>query len=232
MTHYTINDLKIMAESMAASNCFRFGKEQRPFSPAQVMTLLLISNASGRHPAMGLMDYDLIAGKPAKKTDSMLRDFLLNDGKVEWHILNDTQASATFSHPYGGTVKIDWDIERAKKAGLLSKDMWQKWKRQMLRARTISEGVRTVFPVATSGCYNTEEMQDMSENIISVEKPIESLDILSKKVAEEVSSSFDLEATYLTNLDFFTRAATENPDYIPLMQKLFEVRQEELKNIA
>ena len=35
--------------------------------------------------------------------------------------LDDTIAKAKFSHPHGGEVTIEWDIERAKKAGLLGK---------------------------------------------------------------------------------------------------------------
>jgi hypothetical protein len=226
--HYSVSDMHSMATNIAASNLFKSGKEQRPLSVAQVMTLLLISNAEGRHPALGVKDYEIISGKPAKKSDSMLRDFLQNGGKVEWHALTDMLASATFSHAQGGSVKIDWDLERVRKAGLIGRDMWTKYRRQMLRARCISEGVRTIFPAATSGLYVTEEVQDME---IPTQAVIESLDILSAKLAEEVNASKDLQATYFANEAVMKRLEAEKPDWHKGMTLLFEQRDAELKKL-
>jgi hypothetical protein len=121
---------------------------------------MLIAQAEGRHPASAANDYNIIQGRPAKKADAMLRDFLSAGGKVQWLALDDKRAEATFSHPAGGTVTIAWDIERAKRAALSGKDMWAKYPRQMLRSRVVSEGIRTVFPGATSGMYVPEEVQD------------------------------------------------------------------------
>jgi len=39
--------------------------------------------------------------------------------------------------------------------------MYRKFPRQMLRSRCISEGVRTVYPVATGGMYAPEEVEAM-----------------------------------------------------------------------
>jgi len=121
---------------------------------------MLIAQAEGRHPASAANDYNIIQGRPAKKADAMLRDFLSAGGKVQWLALDDKQAEATFSHPSGGTVTIGWDMARAKAAGLGGKDMWAKYPRQMLRSRVVSEGIRTVFPGATSGMYVPEEIED------------------------------------------------------------------------
>jgi hypothetical protein len=41
--------------------------------------------------------------------------------------------------------------------------MYKKYPRQMLRSRCVSEGVRTVYPAATSGMYVPEEVQDFDE---------------------------------------------------------------------
>jgi hypothetical protein len=128
--------------------------------PNAVLTLCLLAQAEGQHPAVVFRDYHIIQGKPAKKADAMLRDFVSAGGKVEWHALDDTKADATFSHTGGGTVRIDWTMQRAQQAGL-STPMWKKYPRQMLRSRVISEGVRTVCPGATSGLYEVGEVQDI-----------------------------------------------------------------------
>lgn len=128
--------------------------------PNAVLTLCLLAQAEGQHPAVVFRDYHIIQGKPAKKADAMLRDFVSSGGKVEWHTLDDSTADATFSHPGGGSVRIDWTMERARQAQLAT-PMWKKYPRQMLRSRVISEGVRTVYPGATSGLYEVGEVQDI-----------------------------------------------------------------------
>ena len=143
-------DLERMALAIAASKLF--GVQ----TPDQALALCLVAQAEGRHPATAAGDYSIIQGRPSKKADAMLRDFLSSGGKVEWHKYENEVADATFSHPAGGSVRVDWTMARAKQAGLASA-MYSKYPRQMLRARVISEGVRTVFPGATSGMYVPEE---------------------------------------------------------------------------
>lgn len=154
---YGVTDLERMARAFATSKLF--GVQ----NPEQALALCLVAQAEGRHPATAAQDYSIIQGRPSKKADAMLRDFLANGGKVQWHTLDDTVADASFSHPSGGTVRIDWTLDRAKKAGLASNAMYSKYPRQMLRSRTISEGVRTVCPGATSGMYVPEEVVDFDE---------------------------------------------------------------------
>lgn len=129
-------------------------------TPEQALALMALCEAEGLHPAKAVQDYDIIQGKPAKKAQAMLASFLNNRGKVEWISRTDTNCTATFSHPDGGSITVDWDMERAKVAGLAGKDNWRKFPRAMLHARVISEGVRSVFPGATSGLYTPEEVRD------------------------------------------------------------------------
>lgn len=146
-----------MAASLVKSGLFGLQ------SVDQALALMAIAEAEGKHPAIIARDFHLIQGRPAKKAEAMLRDFCAAGGSVKWHTLDDTIADATFSHPQGGTVRITWDMERAKQAGLIAKPggMYSKYPRQMLRSRCVSEGVRTVAPFATSGVYTPEEVHDM-----------------------------------------------------------------------
>jgi hypothetical protein len=148
-------EMERLAESIAKSGLFGMKTKE------QALTLMAIAQAEGRHPALAARDYDIIQGRPSKKAEAMMRDFLDAGGKIEWHKLDDTTADATFSHQLGGSVRITWDVTRARNAGLGGKDMWKKYPRQMLRSRTVSEGVRTVYPAATSGMYVPEEAADI-----------------------------------------------------------------------
>jgi hypothetical protein len=121
----------------------------------------------------------------------MLRDFLESGGKVEWHALTDSSADATFSHPSGGTVRIDWNMKRAAAAGLGTKDMWRKYPRQMLRARAVSEGIRTVCPMATSGMYVPEEVSDFQKekDITPTAGAADNVSPERRQVAQELASA-------------------------------------------
>lgn len=154
-TTMAFGDMERLAAAIAKSGLFGMR------TPEQALVLMMISHAEGRHPALAARDYDIVSNRPAKKSEAMLRDFLSAGGTVEWHELSDETADATFKHPAGGSVRIVWDMKRATAAGLASKDMYKKFPRQMLRSRVVSEGVRTVFPLATSGLYVPEEVADI-----------------------------------------------------------------------
>ncbi len=150
-----LSEIQEMAAAVASSGLFGIKTAD------QALALMLIAQAEGRHPALAARDYDIIQGRPAKKTEAMLRDFLQQDGKVEWHKLDDAIADATFSHPAGGSVRISWDMARVRKAKIANPTMYEKYPRAMLRSRTVSEGIRTVCPMATSGMYVPEEVRDL-----------------------------------------------------------------------
>ena len=180
----SMGDMERMALAIAKSGLFGIK------TPEAAMSLMLISIAEGRHPALAARDYDIIQGRPAKKSEAMLRDFLQSGGSVEWHNLNDDLADATFSHPQGGKVRITWDMERAKQAGLAGRDMFKKFPRQMLRSRVVSEGIRTTCPMATSGMYVPEEVVEFdSPKQIKVEKPVIALEEPAPIVAEIVEET-------------------------------------------
>ena len=150
------SDMQGMARAVAAS---KFGGCE---TPEQAMTLMLIAQAEGRHPGIIVRDYHIIKGKPSLKADAMLARFQEAGGVICWHELTDLRASATLSHPKGGEICIDWDLERAKRAGLIESNAnWKKYPRAQLRARVISEGVRTILPGVVCGTYTPEEVDDM-----------------------------------------------------------------------
>lgn len=152
-----VNDIEKMATVMTQSKFFGFTK------PEEAMALMLIAQAEGKHPASAAQEYHVIQGKPALKADAMLARFQAAGGKVQWGELSDNRVEATFSHASGGSIKVDWDMDRAKAAGLGGKGMWSKYPRQMLRSRVISEGVRMVYPGVATGIYTPEEVQDFDD---------------------------------------------------------------------
>lgn len=154
VTLYSVNDMQTMAKVMASTGFFGFKRQE------EALALMLIAQAEGRHPATIAQDYDVIQGRPALKSIAALARFQIAGGSVQWIESNDQRAVGEFSHPAGGTLRVTWDMERARVAGLAGKDNWKKFAPQMLRARCAAEGVRAVFPACLNGMYVSEEVQD------------------------------------------------------------------------
>lgn len=153
--HIPFGEMQQMAAAIAESGLFGMK------STNQALALMLVAQAEGAHPASITQDYDIIQGKATRKTHSVLARFQAAGGRVEWHQLTNTVAEATFSHPQGGALRLDWTLEQARSAGLTGKDNWKHYGRAMLRSRLIAEGVRAVYPAAIGGMITPEEAQDI-----------------------------------------------------------------------
>jgi hypothetical protein len=182
----SISELEQMANHICKSGLFGIRKVE------EAVALMLIAQAEGRHPGTVAAEYHIIQGRPALKADAILARFQSAGGKVEWSEYTDECVSGTFSHPAGGSLKVNWDMTRAKAAGLGGKDNWKKYPRQMLRARAISDGVRGVYPAVLQGFYTPEEVQDFSPSVAVAATPVE--DKPKRKKAEPAAPAL-VEAT-------------------------------------
>jgi hypothetical protein len=152
----TLSDVRELAIDVASSKLFPVKTKEEAF------TLMMICQSEGLHPMQALKRYHIISGRPSMRADAMQAEFQRQGGRVRWISRSDTSVSAEFSHEVGGTITVEWTFEMAKKANLLGNQTWQKFPRQMLTARVISEGVRTVLPGVVSGLYTPEEVQDFT----------------------------------------------------------------------
>jgi hypothetical protein len=161
----------------------------------EAVALMIVAQAEHRHPGTVASEYHIIQGRPALKADAILARFQSAGGKVEWHDYTDECVTGTFSHPAGGSLKVDWDMARAKAAGLGGKDNWKKYPRQMLRARVISDGVRGVYPAVLQGFYTPEEVQDFAAPVaVSATPPaIEDKPAKPAKKPKEVAPTIEAE---------------------------------------
>lgn len=152
---FSFVDMQRMAVAVAKSNLFGVKDAD------QALSLMMIAQADGIHPATAARDYSIIQGRPAKKAEAILRDYQRAGGRVEWHERSDKIADATFSHPLSSPIRITWTIDMAKQAGLAGKDNWKGYPRAMLHARCVAEGCRASAPGATGGMYTPEEINDL-----------------------------------------------------------------------
>jgi len=150
------NDMQQMAEVAAGSKMFGFKNTQ------EAMAIMLLCQAENLHPAVAMRDFHVIQGRPALKADAMLARFQQAGGKVDWKEYTDEKVTGVFSHPQGGTLELSWTLAKAKAIGIANKDNWKNYPRAMLRARVVSEGIRSVYPGCVVGVYTPEEVQDFT----------------------------------------------------------------------
>lgn len=131
-------------------------------SPEMAMTLMFQAQAEGIHPCKAMQEYHVINGKPSLSSQAMLARFQLAGGTAKWIKRTSTEATLYVSHKQGGELEVTWNIERAKKAGLLGNPTWTKYPEAMLSARCISEAIRAVFPACLGGMYSIEEEEDIA----------------------------------------------------------------------
>jgi hypothetical protein len=172
-----VADIEKMAVAIAKSKMFGMK------TPEEAFALMLIAQAEGMHPAIAARDFHVIQGRPTLKADAMMARFQQAGGKVQWDVYTDAEVTGTFSHPAGGSLKLTWTYAQASKIGLTGKDNWRNYPRAMLRARCISEGIRTVYPGCVVGTYTAEEIEE-------IPAPAETPKIL--EVLEEVEKQYKL----------------------------------------
>lgn len=153
---YSVQDVSEMARAVAQSRMF--GMDQ-----AQAMTLMLLAQAKGIHPIQAVERYHVIQGRPAMKADAMLADFQAAGGTVEWTERSEKAWEGTFTHPTHAPngLPVRFTLDDAKRAGLLNNPTWTKYPGNMLRARVISNAIRTIMPGIVAGIYTPEEASDM-----------------------------------------------------------------------
>ena len=188
-----LNDIQTMAEVAAGSKMFGFK------NPQEAMAIMLLCQAEDLHPAIAMRDYHVIQGRPALKADAMLARFQTAGGSVNWKVYEDEQVTGVFSHPAGGSLEVTWTLAKAKLIGIANKDNWRNYPRAMLRARCVSEGIRSVYPGCVVGVYTPEEVQDFQpvrqEQSAVPPSPVE---IIKEVVQEQQTAEWPL---FVPNLE-------------------------------
>lgn len=148
------------AKAMAVSNLLPVAYQNHP---ENVLVALEQGRALGIAPIQAMNQINVIKGKPALSAD-LIAALVRRAGhrlRVEG---DDTYAQATViraDDPDYIPKPVRWDMERAKRAGLLGNPSWQKYPAAMLRARAISEAARAWANDALYGfIYTAEELDN------------------------------------------------------------------------
>lgn len=149
-----LEQIRMMAKAVSDSGLFGIKSEAAAFS------LMCIAQADGIPPIKAAVQYHIIDGKPALKSEAMLARFQASGGSIRWKERTPQRCTLWLEHPKAGELEVTWDIERAKAAGLAGRNTWKAYPAQMMSARCISEGIRALYPACVGGFYTPEEVRD------------------------------------------------------------------------
>ena len=174
----------------------------------KVLTLMLVARSEGVDPMTAMQRYDMIEGKLSKRPSAMMADFISAGGKIRWLNSDDKSAKAEFITPLGVKHVEEFSIQDAERAGLSKKTNWQKYPKSMLRARTISAGLRAVYPSATNLLYTPEETENFDD------KPAIKESNKLNKIIQESKISYDIEPAHESETSFEEKIAELNPQKV------------------
>lgn len=143
--------------------------------PAAVAAALLFGREVGLPPMTALTMTHVVEGKPAMSAEGQRALILAAGHEIEVVETNGARCimrarrrgSETWTH-------LEWSLDMARAAGLLSKGVWKAYPRAMLQARCTAELARLVFPDVIHGFRAVEELdEDPAEGRTGFEAPAE-----------------------------------------------------------
>lgn len=127
--------------------------------PEAALAVMVYGHELGLRPMTSLREVYIVEGTPSCSA-KLMRSLILRAG----HSLVFREVTSTRCVVHGkrsdglAEAVVSWELDDAKTAGLLGKDVWKRYPRAMLAARATSELARLVFPDVTIG-YTPEELQ-------------------------------------------------------------------------
>lgn len=176
------------ASAMAASGFFQDSR-----TAAQAVVKILAGQEMGFGPFASMTGVVIIQGKPAVGAN-LQASAIKRSGKYNYKILemSDDSVELEFYEMGKSIGKSKFSMADARAAGLTDKEVWKKFRRNMLFARALSNGVKWYTPDVFNGAtvYTPEELgatEDGDGNIVSMPsedfngKKIEAVDVPEKK---------------------------------------------------
>lgn len=135
---------------------------------AQLGMVFLAGFEAGMTPMESVQSFYIVNGRVTIFGDAVPRQLKRAGYKVTWNVVSAEEASVTITAPDGQTYTESFTIEEAKQAGLLSKDNWIKYPKDMLRWKCLGRAVRFFCPEVLFGTYIKE---DIEAEIVDVQPP-------------------------------------------------------------
>lgn len=145
--------LQKVAQGLFQSNLFPNAK-----NAAGAFAIVEYGHELGVPPMMSLKNINIISGQLACNGQLMLT-LAMRKG-VTYEVLEETTKGCkiTFKRPGQKDITVEFNESDAREAGLLGKDNWKKYPKDMYFWRTVAKGVRRIAPDAVFGLYTADEI--------------------------------------------------------------------------
>jgi len=166
-----VDELPEIKTSMAMGKVFaESGMFPDIKNAAQGYIKIVAGRELGLSPIQSLGAFYFVNGKLGIVSQAMAV-LVKKSGKYDYHIVEHNEQSCTILFLRKTDDKISeigeskFDIKDAAKAGIVNKDVWRNYPKNMLFARALMNGVRWYCPDAVSAIqYSVEELQDLENN--------------------------------------------------------------------
>lgn len=168
-----IRSLDILKEPMALGEVFA---ESGMFKDIKTASQAVVKIMAGKE--LGLSAFESMASiyivnDKLALTSKAMSSLIKRSKRYDYSVdeLNETECKITFyditkeeHRPLGVS---HFTFKDAAKAGLVNKDVWKNYPKNMLFARALSNGARFYCPDAICGYYATEELEDIGQEPVS-----------------------------------------------------------------
>lgn len=165
MSNEEMKELDIFREPMAMGEIFaKSGMFPDIKSATQAVVKIMAGKELGMTPFQAMSSIYIVNGKLALTSNAM-SSLVKKTKKYDYKVvkLDETECSIDF---YSNEEKIGnstFTLKDAAKAGIVNKDVWKAYPKNMLFARALSNGARWYAPDSISGYYIKEELEDSQE---------------------------------------------------------------------
>ena len=133
-------------------------------SQAQAVVKILAGKELGLSPFESMASVYVVNGRLALTAKAM-SGLIKRSKKYDYVIkkLDDTECTVDITNADGIVGSTTFTFKDAAKAGLVNKDNWKNYPKNMLFARALSNACRFYCPEVISGYHTTEELEDLSD---------------------------------------------------------------------
>lgn len=129
-------------------------------TPEKAIAVMMTGRELGIGPMQALRCVHIIDGKPTLAAELIAALVLRRVPGAVLEVAESTNERCVIvaARPGRPERQFAFTMDDAKAAGLTGKDNWKRYPRAMLRSRAITEAARAVFPDATMGLYDPDEL--------------------------------------------------------------------------
>lgn len=148
------------SEFFAKGGMFVHPKEGRPLNQAEIFSIVEYGRELGIEPVIALQNIVPVKGRLCTSASIMLA--MAVQAGVRYQVLREEVdvCSIKFEREGQEPYISTFDKREAEQAGLLRKDNWNNYPKDMYRARAIARGCRFVVPDKLAGLYLEEEIPE------------------------------------------------------------------------